>query len=75
MSCARMPTQSPATAEPIGAIVGLTAMRIAPALHAWFLGFAAGAMLFVSVHELVPMGRRYGHWGHFGLGMLLSAGV
>jgi ZIP family zinc transporter len=50
-----------ATAEPIGAIIGLTAVGIAPALSAWFPGFTAGAMLFVSVHEFVPMGRRYGH--------------
>jgi ZIP family zinc transporter len=64
-----------AMAEPVGAIIGLAAVGIAPALNARFLAFAAGAMLFVAVHELIPMGRRYGHWGHLALGMLLSAVV
>jgi hypothetical protein len=30
-------------------------------------------MLFVSVHELVPMARRYPHGNFFFLGILLSA--
>jgi ZIP family zinc transporter len=62
-----------AMAEPIGAVIGLAAVGIAPELNAQFLAFAAGAMLFVAVHELVPMGRRYGHWEHFALGIFLSA--
>jgi len=64
-----------AMAEPIGAVIGLAAVGIAPALNAQFLAFAAGAMLFVAAHELVPMGRRYGRWVDFALGMLLSAMV
>jgi hypothetical protein len=54
-----------ALAEPVGAIVGLAAMGVAPSLNAAFLAFAAGAMLFVSVHELIPMARRYRHTGLF----------
>jgi ZIP family zinc transporter len=61
-----------ALAEPLGAIVGLTAAGIAPALNAHFLAFAAGAMLFVSVHELVPMASRYRHVGPFLWGSLLG---
>lgn len=61
-----------AMAEPVGAIIGLAAVGMAPMLNAAFLAFAAGAMLFVAVHELVPMGRRYGHWPYFALGMILS---
>jgi hypothetical protein len=30
-------------------------------------------MLFVSIHELVPMARRYRHGGMFGGGVVLSA--
>ena len=62
-----------ALAEPLGAIVGLVAVSVAPALNANFMAFAAGAMLFVSVHELIPMARRYRHLGLFLGGTVLSA--
>jgi len=62
-----------ALAEPLGAILGLIAVGIAPSLNAHFMAFAAGAMLFVSIHELIPMARRYRHLGAFLGGALLSA--
>jgi ZIP family zinc transporter len=52
-----------ALAEPVGALIGLVAVGVAPALNAHFLALAAGAMLFVSFHELVPMAKRYRHLG------------
>jgi ZIP family zinc transporter len=61
-----------ALAEPVGAIIGLTVVGVAPSLHAHFLSFAAGAMIFVSVHELIPMAQRYRHIGLFFLGMIIS---
>jgi ZIP family zinc transporter len=61
-----------ALAEPLGAILGLVAVGIAPSLNAHFMAFAAGAMLFVSIHELIPMARRYHHLGLFLGGMLAS---
>jgi ZIP family zinc transporter len=39
------------------------------------MAFAAGAMTFVSLHELVPMARRYGHLGWFAGGIVLSLAV
>jgi ZIP family zinc transporter len=62
-----------ALAEPLGAVIGLAAVGVAPALNAHFLAFAAGAMLFVAVHELVPMARRYRHLDIFLWGILFSA--
>jgi ZIP family zinc transporter len=62
-----------ALAEPLGAIIGLAAIGVAPALNAHFLAFAAGAMLFVSFHELIPMAKRYGHREMFSVGMVFSA--
>jgi zinc transporter ZupT len=56
-----------------GAIPGPMAVGIAPALNARFMAFAAGAMLFVSMHELIPMARRYRHLGLFVGGVLVSA--
>jgi ZIP family zinc transporter len=64
-----------ALAEPAGAVIGLAAVGIAPALNARFLALAAGAMLFVAVHELVPMARRYRHLTYFVCGIGLSAAV
>jgi ZIP family zinc transporter len=46
---------------------------VAPALNAHFLAFAAGAMIFISVHELVPMAGRYTHAHDFVYGMFASA--
>lgn len=62
-----------ALAEPLGAILGLVAVGIAPSLNAHFMAFAAGAMLFVSIHELIPMARRYRHFGLFLGGAVFSA--
>lgn len=64
-----------ALAEPLGAIIGLAAVEIAPSLNARFLAFAAGAMLFVSIHELIPLARRYRHTGMFSVGMIVSVMV
>ncbi len=46
---------------------------IAPTLNAHFMAFAAGAMTFFSLHELVPVGRRYHNPGVFASGLLMSA--
>ncbi|HJW81192.1 MAG TPA: ZIP family metal transporter [Acidiferrobacterales bacterium] len=62
-----------ALAEPLGAMLGLVAVGIAPSLNAHFMAFAAGAMLFVSIHELIPMARRYRHLGAFFGGTVSSA--
>ncbi|MEX2100672.1 MAG: ZIP family metal transporter [Acidimicrobiia bacterium] len=57
-----------ALAEPAGAIVGLVGVEVYPALNAGFLAFAAGAMVFVAIHELYPMARRVRHPGGFAAG-------
>lgn len=61
-----------ALAEPVGAIIGLLAIGAEPSLNAYFMGFAAGAMIFVSLHELMPMAQRYGRIGWFCAGLALS---
>lgn len=47
--------------EPIGAIVGAAIVGYSAALLPWGLGFAAGAMLFVISHEIIPESHRRGH--------------
>jgi len=62
-------------AEPAGAVIGLFAVDLMPALTPLFMSFAAGAMIFVSVHELLPMARRYKGTALFILGLTLSVFV
>jgi hypothetical protein len=58
--------------------VGLALLlRESPRSIAVGIGFSVGimvliSMLFVSIHELIPFARRYGHFGHFLLGAMLS---
>ena len=61
-----------ALAEPLGAILGLVVVGIAPSLNVHFMAVAAGAMLFVSMHELFPLARRYRRAGWFAGGVLAS---
>lgn len=64
-----------ALAEPLGAVLGLLAVAADPSLNAYFMAFAAGAMIFVSIHELIPMARRYRRPGWFIAGIVLSVVV
>lgn len=59
-------------AEPAGALIGLIATHFFSALNPYFLSFAAGAMIFVSLHELLPMARRYGKISMFIIGIVMS---
>lgn len=47
--------------EPIGAVLGAIAVSSSVSLLPWGLGFAAGAMLFVISHEIIPESHRKGH--------------
>lgn len=64
-----------ALSEPAGTILGLTVSHAGPGLNALFMAVAAGAMLFVSVHELLPMALRFGRLHLFGAGLALSVPV
>jgi zinc transporter, ZIP family len=48
-------------AEPIGAVLGAAVIAHSAMLLPWGLGFAAGAMLFVVSHEIIPESHRQGH--------------
>lgn len=47
--------------EPLGALVGAAVVGWSAGLLPWGLGFAAGAMLFVISHEIIPESHRKGH--------------
>ena len=61
-----------ALAEPVGAGLGLFACFLAPTLNPLFMAFAAGAMIFISIHELYPMAKKYRRLPYFTLGAGLS---
>lgn len=46
--------------EPLGALLGAGAIAVSSTLLPWGLGFAAGAMLFVISHEIIPESHRNG---------------
>lgn len=48
-------------AEPVGGLIGASAISHAAAMLPWGLAFAAGAMLFVISHEIIPETHRNGN--------------
>lgn len=50
--------------EPLGALAGVVMVGLSAALLPWGLAFAAGAMIFVVSHEIIPQSHRLGHEGH-----------
>ncbi len=47
--------------EPLGGLLGAGAMTVSQPLLPWGLAFAAGAMLYVISHEIIPETHRNGH--------------
>lgn len=61
--------------EPIGAIVGLGISSTFALGYPIALGLAAGAMIFVVSHEVIPETHRNGHETPATLGLMLGFGV
>ena len=55
--------------EPVAAVLGVILLGLSSALLPWGLAAAAGAMLFVISHEIIPESHRQGHeaWATGGL--------
>jgi len=47
--------------EPIGGFIGVAAMQASELLLPWGLTFAAGAMIYIISHEIIPETHRHGH--------------
>lgn len=58
--------------EPVGAVLGAVVVGWSAALLPWGLGFAAGAMLFVISHEIIPESHRKGHEVYATCGLMLG---
>lgn len=58
--------------EPLAAVLGAGAIGVSAPLLPWGLAFAAGAMLFVVSHEVIPESHRQGHERHATTGLLIG---
>ena len=58
--------------EPLGAVLGAAVVGHSALLLPWGLGFAAGAMLFVISHEIIPESHRKGHEAFATSGLMLG---
>lgn len=56
--------------EPIGGLFGAGLLALAQTTLPWALAFAAGAMLFVISHEIIPESHRMGHEAHATFGTM-----
>jgi ZIP family zinc transporter len=56
----------------VGALAGAAVMTWSTVLLPWGLGFAAGAMLFVISHEIIPESHRKGHEVYATGGLMLG---
>jgi ZIP family zinc transporter len=58
--------------EPVGAVAGASVVLALPALLPCGLGFAAGAMLYVVSHEIIPESHRQGHENFATAGLMVG---
>ncbi|SDG94794.1 zinc transporter, ZIP family [Sulfitobacter delicatus] len=58
--------------EPIGGLLGAGIIALAEPLLPWGLAFAAGAMLFVISHEIIPETHRCGYQNKATLGLAIG---
>ena len=58
--------------EPVAAVFGAAVIGISASLLPWGLALAAGAMLFVISHEIIPESHRKGHEAYATGGLMLG---
>jgi ZIP family zinc transporter len=58
--------------EPVGGLIGVVAVTVSEALLPWGLTFAAGAMLYIISHEIIPETHRGGHQKTATAGLILG---
>ena len=58
--------------EPLGGLVGAGIISVSAPLLPWGLSFAAGAMLYVISHEIIPETHRSGHQNKATLGLAVG---
>ena len=61
--------------EPISAVIGLFLAYFISPIMPWALGFAAGAMIYVIIEEMVPEAKGEGKHQHYGVWSFMIAFV
>jgi ZIP family zinc transporter len=64
--------QLSAIVEPIAAVIGATGVILSRPILPYALGFAAGAMIFVVVEEIVPESQRAGNKDIAAIGVMIG---
>ena len=64
--------QSYSMVEPLGGLLGAYAVSVAEPILPYALAFAAGAMLYVISHEIIPETHRSGHQNRATLGLAVG---
>ncbi len=67
--------QLSAVVEPIAGVIGVVAVSLAQPLLPYALAFAAGAMIFVVVEELIPESQKGGYADLATMSLMLGFGV
>ena len=71
----RLPIKFTATPTPVAAILAILLTSMITPLMPYFLSFAAGAMIYVVVEELIPEASSGTHTNHatigFGIGFII----
>ena len=58
--------------EPLAAVFGVAVISLSSTFLPWGLAAAAGAMLFVISHEIIPESHRQGHEAYATVGLMLG---
>lgn len=58
--------------EPVGGALGVTLVHVSEQVLPWGLAFAAGAMLFIISHEIIPETHRNGHQNSATTGLIVG---
>ena len=64
--------QASGIVEPIAGVLGAAAVLVTRPLLPFALAFAAGAMLYVISHEIIPETHRSGHQNRATLGLAVG---
>ncbi len=58
--------------EPVGGAIGVIAIHASELLLPWGLTFAAGAMIYIISHEIIPETHRHGHQNAATTGLVIG---
>lgn len=58
--------------EPVGGLIGALAVSVSEVILPWGLTFAAGAMIYIISHEIIPETHRHGHQNRATTGLVVG---